>query len=41
MLHLSGMVPLLPVSMASGGLKVIPRSHTEAAKAEPWMRGVN
>lgn len=29
-----GMVPLLPVSMASGGLKVIPRSHTEAAKAE-------
>lgn len=29
-----GMVPLLPVSMASGGLKVIPRSHTEAAKDE-------
>lgn len=29
-----GMVPLLPVSTASGGLQVIPRSHTEAAKAE-------
>ena len=32
------MVPLLPVSTATGGLQVIPRSHTEAAKTEPWLK---
>eukprot|EP00434_Breviolum_minutum_P011034 symbB.v1.2.009735.t1/scaffold625.1/size179458/12 len=29
---IQGMVPLLPVSTVTGGLQVIPRSHTEAAK---------
>eukprot|EP00438_Fugacium_kawagutii_P006347 Skav208393 [mRNA] locus=scaffold1179:88308:92958:- [translate_table: standard] len=32
------MVPLLPVTPATGGLQVIPQSHTEAAKAETWRQ---
>ncbi|CAE7878478.1 hypothetical protein AK812_SmicGene13600 [Symbiodinium microadriaticum] len=38
-----GMVPLLPVSAETGGLEVVPRSHTPDAKAElcrefPYLR---
>ena len=28
----------MPVSTGTGGLQVIPRSHTEAAKTAPWLK---